>query len=82
MMDVGFDDGGVLSQLAAAIDAAVAGFLLEPAGGADALSSALALARAAVLSPDTAGMGISAADRAAVQLRTIDPSEFLGENTG
>lgn len=63
-------------------DAAVAGFLLEPAGGADALSSALALARAAVLSPDTAGMGISAADRAAVQLRAIDPSEFLGENTG
>ena len=63
-------------------DAAVAGFLLEAEGGAAALSSALALARAAVLSPDTAGMGISTADRAAVQLRTIDPSESLGENTG
>ena len=63
-------------------DAAVAGFLLEPDGDAAALSSALALARASVLSPDTAGMSISDADRSAVQLRTIDESEFLGENTG
>lgn len=63
-------------------DAAVAGFLLEAGGDAAALSSALALARASVLSADTAGMRIGDADRAAVQLRTIDESEFLGENTG
>lgn len=63
-------------------DAAVAGFLLEPAGDEAALCSALALARAAVLSADTAGMQITDVDRAAVQLRTVDAAEFLGENTG
>lgn len=63
-------------------DAAVAGFVLEPGGDVAALSSALASARAAVRSPDTAGMRISAADRAAVSIHTIDRSEFLGENTG
>lgn len=63
-------------------DALVAGFLLEPAGDDTALASALALARAAVSSAATAGMKMSAADRAAVELRPVVDSESLGEDTG
>ena len=63
-------------------DALVAGFLLEPAGNETALSSALALARAAVSSVATAGMKMSPADRSAVELRPIVESDSLGEETG
>ena len=63
-------------------DALVAGFLLEPAGNETSLSSALALARAAVSSVAAAGMKMSAADRSAVELRPIIESDSLGEETG
>ena len=63
-------------------DAALTGFLCEPAGDDKALASALAFGRATVAQVSTAGAIVDEADRAAVRLRPVDPTESLGEETG
>ena len=63
-------------------DAALTGFLCEPAGDDKALASALAFGRATVAQVSTAGAIVDEADRAAVRLRPVDATESLGEETG